>query len=189
MTVSLTLALISGGLFGCGVALLLSRSLVRALLGVLMMGNGVNLVFLMASGPPGRAPILTDADKSGVPIGPDGLSDPLPQAFVLTAIVITLATTAFTLALAHRSWQIGRTDVVADDVESHRTHERAVANDMSDSDFLSTEEPAPPEGPDTEFIEREGEDVSAEEADDIADDVPDLTSETATSTHGKEERP
>ncbi|WP_026926621.1 Na(+)/H(+) antiporter subunit C [Granulicoccus phenolivorans] len=172
MTVSLTLVLIAGALFGCGVTLLLSRSLVRALLGVLLMGNGVNLVFLLASGPPGRTPILTEADKSGVPIGPEGISDPLPQAFVLTAIVITLATTAFTLALAHRSWQIGRTDVVADDVESQRTHERAVANDMSDSDFVSTAEPAPPEGPDTEFIEREGRDVSAEEAEAETEEVP-----------------
>ena len=48
------------------------------------------------------------------------MTDPLPQAMVLTAIVITLGMTAFILAMAHRSWQLSRTDVVADDVEDLR---------------------------------------------------------------------
>lgn len=134
MSPNLTLCILAGVLFGTGVTLLLARSLVRALFGVLLMGNGVNVVFLIASGPSGRAPIVSKDNYP--PIGPQGISDPLPQAMVLTAIVITLAVSAFTLALAHRSWQLRSTDEVADDVEGVRAHERAVANDMSDSDFV-----------------------------------------------------
>lgn len=137
MSPNLTLCILAGVLFGSGVTLLLARSLIRALFGVLLMGNGVNLVFLVASGPSGRAPIVS---KDNYPkIGADGISDPLPQAMVLTALVITLAVSAFTLALAHRSWQLRSTDEVADDVEGVRAHERAVANDMSDSDFAATD--------------------------------------------------
>ncbi|NNG18306.1 Na+/H+ antiporter subunit C [Naumannella sp. ID2617S] len=134
MSPNLTLCLVAGGLVGLGVVLLLSRSLVRALLGVLLISNGVNVVFLVASGRPGAAP-LTGSDLDP-PIGPGGISDPLPQAMVLTAIVITLAVTAFSLALAHRSWQVSSTELLADDAEGVRTHELAVANDLSDSDHL-----------------------------------------------------
>lgn len=133
MIPNLTLCILAGVLVGAGVTLLLARSLIRALLGILLMGNGVNIVYLVASGPPGRAPLVEKGNYP--PIGPDGISDPLPQAMVLTAIVITLAVTAFSVALAHRSWQLQATDEVADDVEDVRTHQRAVDNDMSDSDF------------------------------------------------------
>ena len=48
------------------------------------------------------------------------MSDPLPQALVLTAIVISLGTTAFLLAMAYRSWQLTGHDDVQDDVEDAR---------------------------------------------------------------------
>lgn len=139
MSPSLTLAVLCGVLFGTGTVLLLSRALVRALLGVLLMGNGVNLLYIIASGRAGRAP-LADG-RSNPPIGTGEMADPLPQAMVLTAIVITLAVTAFALALAHRAVQLQKSDVVVDDIEGARTHERAVANDMSDSDYLDTGDP------------------------------------------------
>lgn len=139
MSPSLTLALLCGVLFGTGTILLLSRSVVRALLGVLLMGNGVNLLYVIASGRAGQAPLVDG--KSNPPIGADGISDPLPQAMVLTAIVITLAVTAFTLALAHRAVQLAATDVVVDDEEGRRAHDRAVANDLSDSDYQDTSDP------------------------------------------------
>ncbi|HHV20600.1 MAG TPA: Na(+)/H(+) antiporter subunit C [Propionibacterium sp.] len=139
MSPSLTLAVLCGVLFGTGTVLLLSRALVRALLGVLLMGNGVNLMYMIASGRAGAAPLVDGT--SNPPIGTGEMADPLPQAMVLTAIVITLAVTAFALALAHRAVQLQSTDAVGDDVESARTHERAVANDMSDSDYLDTADP------------------------------------------------
>ena len=45
------------------------------------------------------------------------MSDPLPQALALTAIVITFGVTAFLLALGYRSWEITRDDAVENDIE------------------------------------------------------------------------
>ena len=59
------------------------------------------------------------------------MSDPLPQAMVLTAIVITLGTTAFGLALAYRSWQLTGTDDVQDDLEDDLIRRRALHDDVS----------------------------------------------------------
>ena len=126
MTPNLTLVLVSSILVGTGVYLFLSRSMVRALMGFLLMGNGINLIFIIGSGDPGAPPIIGSSDE-GAP-----LADPVPQALVLTAIVITLAMTAFVLALAHRSWQLGRQDLVDDDTESARIHARAEADDTGD---------------------------------------------------------
>lgn len=161
MSPNLTLAVLAGVFFGAGVVLLLSRSLVRALLGVLLMGNAVNVVYVVASGAPGKAPIVAKADAPDVVIGPDGISDPLPQAMVLTAIVITLAVTGFVLALAHRQWQLAATDDLENDPEDERISRLAEDNDLSGSDYTDTADPhaladdaedAPPEDPvDEEF--------------------------------------
>lgn len=118
MIPNLVLVLIAGVLFGTGVYLLLARSISRALLGIILLSNGANVLFLVAAGPAGRAPIAGLNDAAD-------MTDPLPQAMVLTAIVITLGMTAFILAMAHRSWQLSRTDVVADDVEDLRLVELA----------------------------------------------------------------
>lgn len=93
MTVNLTLVLATMVLVGCGVYLMLERSLTRVLVGLVLLSNGVNLGFMVVSGPAGRAPLVNRYDVSEI-------SDPLPQAFVLTAIVITLAVTVFMLSLA-----------------------------------------------------------------------------------------
>lgn len=129
MTPNLVLSVLVGVLFATGVYLLLARSITRALIGLLLMGNGGNILFLVASGPAGRAPIVTGDDSTG-------MSDPLPQAMVLTAIVITLGMTAFILAMAHRSWQLGRSDVVDDDAEDVKIVRRAETDDMSLSDYV-----------------------------------------------------
>ena len=110
MTPNVTLIVVASALIGTGVYLLLARSIVRALVGFLLMGNGINILFLVASGPAGEVPIIGEGD--GGPI-----SDPVPQALVLTAIVITLSMTAFVLSLAHRAWQLGRDDLLEDDEE------------------------------------------------------------------------
>lgn len=128
MTANLTLSLLVGVLIGSGVVLLMARGIVRALLGVLLMSNGINIVFVISSGGAGRAPIVGVAPEAD-------LADPLPQALTLTAIVITLALTGFVLALAHRSSQLSRTDVIEDDDEDTRIGLKAIENDMSDSDF------------------------------------------------------
>lgn len=131
MTVNLTLVLTAACLLGCGVYLVLERSLSRVLIGLVMIGNGVSISFLVAGGPAGRAPIVT---KDGATTG---LSDPLPQAMVLTAIVITLATTAFVLAMAYRSWQLNGHDDVQDDVEDD-TIRRLASIDVTSEAYAAT---------------------------------------------------
>lgn len=96
------LAVLVGCFVALGVYLLLSRSLVRMLLGLMVIGNGINLLIFTA----GR---LT---RGAAPLVPAGLSDPaapianpLPQALILTAIVIGFAMFCFLLVLAYRAYQ------------------------------------------------------------------------------------
>lgn len=105
---SLVLVAVVGVLAGTGTFLVIQRSLSRIILGVGLLANAVNLLILVTGGPSGGAPI---AGRPGEP------ADPLPQAFVLTAIVIGLAVVAFLLALAWRAWTIDGEDDVDDDVE------------------------------------------------------------------------
>ena len=126
MSVSLSLLLPAAALIGCGVYLVLERSLPRVLVGLVMLGNGVNLLFLVSGGPAGRAPIVGQSPT-------EQMSDPLPQALVLTAIVISLATTSFLLAMAYRSWQLTGHDDVQDDVEDAAIRRLAAADEASDS--------------------------------------------------------
>ncbi len=115
---SLALVVAVAGLVAVGVYLMLERSLTRVVIGIIVAGNGVNLLLLAAGGPAGGPPIvgLTPDDE---------MADPLPQALVLTAIVITLGITAFLLAMAYRSWQLNAHDEVQDDVEDRRVARRA----------------------------------------------------------------
>jgi len=126
MTANTTLILTAAATIGCAVYLLLERSLARVLVGLVMLGNGVNILFLVASGPAGRAPILGSGDAGR-------MSDPLPQALVLTAIVISLGTTAFLLAMAYRSWQLTGHDDVQDDVEDAAIRRLAAEDEASDT--------------------------------------------------------
>lgn len=123
MSVDLFLVLAIVVLVGCGTTLMLERSLSRILVGFVMVGNGVNLLFLVASGPSGLPPIVGRGD----------ITDPLPQAMALTAIVITLGVSAFGLALAYRSWQLSGSDDVKDDVEDDLIRRRAEADETSGS--------------------------------------------------------
>lgn len=120
MSATVILLLVAGVLFAAGVCLLLERALSRVLLGVLLLGNAINLLILAMGGPAG-APPLRAATR--------GVNDPLPQAMILTAIVITLGLTAFLLAAAHRSWQLDGNDDVQDDYEDRRVAVRAARAD------------------------------------------------------------
>ncbi|RBP67088.1 multisubunit sodium/proton antiporter MrpC subunit [Brevibacterium sanguinis] len=109
MSLPFILVLAMGVLFACGIYLMLERSLTRVLLGFILLGNGVNLLIVLTAGR-GSAPLTDGVDLSTV-----GMSDPLPQALVLTAIVITFAVTAFLLAMIYRSWRLVRADSLQDD--------------------------------------------------------------------------
>ena len=126
MTGNLTLAIVAAILIAAGVYLLTERSLTRSLVGVLVMSNGVNILFLIASGPAGDPPLIDL-------FAGEGMSDPLPQAMVLTAIVITMAVSAFVVTMAYRSFQLHGNDEVSDDIEDRRIRELAERDDVSDS--------------------------------------------------------
>lgn len=94
----MTGALIVGILAGAGTFLILQRGLVRIAIGFALIGHAVNVLLLLA----GRS------GRRGVPIVGASAepADPLPQAFVLTAIVIGFGVTAFFLALARRGGEV-----------------------------------------------------------------------------------
>jgi len=106
-------ALLAGTLFATGTYLLLSKLLSRIIVGLGLIAHGANLLLLGSGGEPGAPPIL-----DGAVAGPR--SDPLEQALVLTAIVITFGVTAFLLTLAYRSWTEAGHDEVEDDTEDLR---------------------------------------------------------------------
>ncbi len=89
-------ALVIGVLIGSGVYLLLRRRTFPVVLGLTLVSYAVNL-FLFAMGrlQVGRAPVIS--------AGAAGYTDPVPQALVLTAIVIGFAMTAFVIVLALRA--------------------------------------------------------------------------------------
>ena len=120
---SLALVLLVVILVGTGVYLLLERSLTRIIIGIGLLSNGVNVMFLIASGRSGGAPLVGETR-------PEEMSDPLPQAMVLTAIVTTLGLTAFLLSLAYRAWQLNGHDEVQDDLEDRRIARRAERHEV-----------------------------------------------------------
>lgn len=130
MNASSTLIVIMAVLFAAGVYAMMERSLTRVLIGFLLLGNATNLLLLIVMGAPGIAPFFGSGDVSE-------MSDPLPQALTLTAIVITFAVSAFLLALIYRSWQLGEADIVEDDETDIAVRERGAEEDdvMDDEEF------------------------------------------------------
>jgi multicomponent Na+:H+ antiporter subunit C len=127
-----------GVLFGTGVYLLMERSLTRVLLGFLLVGNGVNLLILHMGGPAGKAPIIAE-EVAGA-----DMNDPLPQALILTAIVITFGVTAFVLAVIYRSRRLAQGDLVMADIDDRLVAGGAGSPEEADEEVAA--EPA-----DTEF--------------------------------------
>lgn len=135
MSITLILVILVGVLYACGFYLMLERSMTRVVLGFIMVGNATNILILSMGGARGLAPILAD----GVSV--EEFNDPLPQAFILTAIVISFGVTAFMLALIYRSWRLSRADELEDDPEDLAIAERdaAVEEELAHPDPLDTE--------------------------------------------------
>ncbi|MGV0396907.1 cation:proton antiporter subunit C [Corynebacterium suicordis] len=94
------IAAIIAVLIGGGVYMVLQRGMMRLIVGITLLSHGVNLLILAAGIGAWRAEPLLDRST------PELAADPLPQAFVLTAIVISMASTAVMLTLA----ALGRDD-------------------------------------------------------------------------------
>ena len=99
------LPLLSAALIGAGVYLVLSRALIRLIVGLSLIGYGANLGILLSG---------AGFERAGPPLlnlgGP--YNDPLPQALILTAIVIGFGTTALLLVLSVKAYQATRTESV-----------------------------------------------------------------------------
>ncbi|RZT58108.1 multisubunit sodium/proton antiporter MrpC subunit [Microcella alkaliphila] len=136
MTLSLTLVIVMAVLFACGIYLMLERSLTRVVLGFLLVGNAANLLIILMAGAQGIAPIVEDPAADA-----DQYTDPLPQALLLTAIVITFAVSAFMLALIYRSWRLANADDLDDDADdlALRTGAQVVPVEETAPDEATTE--------------------------------------------------
>ena len=121
-TVYIVPLVLIGGLTSCGVYLLLERNLTRMLLGLLLIGNALNLLILTVGGPSGNPPVRgrTSANETAT-------ADPLAQGMILTAIVITMGIAAFVLALTYRSYRRTTAEEVANDAEDARVSQEAEA--------------------------------------------------------------
>jgi multicomponent Na+:H+ antiporter subunit C len=110
------LAGIVGVLYAAGLYLMMRRSLVKLVIGLSILSHAANLlVFSAADVTRGRAPLLTD---TGVTVALP-VADPLPQALILTAIVISFAVLGFALVLVRRAGLTAGTD----DVDALRASE------------------------------------------------------------------
>lgn len=105
-----------GLFFALATYLLLSRSIIRMLLGVAILGNGVNLlIFTVGRLTTETPPIVAAGDYFPL----EGSANPLPQALILTAIVIGFALLSFLLVLGYRAYQ----ELDADNTENMRIAE------------------------------------------------------------------
>jgi len=110
------LAILVGLFFTTAIYLLLSRAIIRMLLGIAILGNAVNLLIFTA----GRLtreipPIVPEGQKQLI----EPFANPLPQALILTAIVIGFALFTFLLVLGYRAYQ----ELDADDTDTMRIAE------------------------------------------------------------------
>ncbi|MEX1177176.1 MAG: NADH-quinone oxidoreductase subunit K [Nitriliruptor sp.] len=124
----MTAALVVGILAAAGTYLVLQRGIVRITLGFVLIGHAATTALLAAGG----------VARRGIPfVGGEGTpGDPLPQAFALTAIVISFGVTAFLLTLAYRA----RDTIGTDDVEAPDPTPRSAAPGHRDD---TTSRPAP----------------------------------------------
>lgn len=99
---NILLALLIGVLFGAAIYMILRRSIIKLIIGLMLLSYAANLLIFAVAG----------AQRAKVPLIPEGASevaqsvaDPLPQALVLTAIVIGFGVMAFTIVLIQQLYQ------------------------------------------------------------------------------------
>jgi multicomponent Na+:H+ antiporter subunit C len=101
------LALVIGWLYAAGIYMILRRSLTKLIIGLGLLSHGANLLIFTAGGLTRAHPPIV---RAGATRPADSSADPLPQALILTAIVISFGVTAFALVLFHRAYEAVGTD-------------------------------------------------------------------------------
>jgi multicomponent Na+:H+ antiporter subunit C len=116
--VETALSVAVGLFFVAAIYLMLSKHIIRVLLGIVLFGNAVNLLIFTAGRVVSETPPIIP-EGMAAPDGPT--ANPLPQALILTAIVISFSFFAFLLVLAYRAYQ----DLGTDDTDGMRLAEPA----------------------------------------------------------------
>jgi multicomponent Na+:H+ antiporter subunit C len=95
-------------LYATGLYMMMRRSIVKLIIGLALLGHAANLLIFTAGGlTRGRPPLISEGATQA-----SGAADPLPQALILTAIVIGFGVLAFSLALIHRVYaSVGSDDL------------------------------------------------------------------------------
>jgi multicomponent Na+:H+ antiporter subunit C len=112
--VETVLAFVVGGLYAAAIYMMLRRSIVKLIIGLVLLGNAANLLIFTSGGLTRARPavIPLDATQAVAPF-----ADPLPQALILTAIVISFGVVAFSIVLLHRAYQ----SIGSDDLDDMKT--------------------------------------------------------------------
>jgi len=101
------MAYVVGILFAAGIYMMLRRSIVKLVIGLIILSNAATLLIFVVSGMTRGAPPLIP-DGTGGAVG--AVADPLPQALILTAIVIAFSVLAFAVVLIRRAYEVVGTD-------------------------------------------------------------------------------
>jgi multicomponent Na+:H+ antiporter subunit C len=109
-------AILVGLFFSAAVYLMLSKFSIRIMLGIAILGNAVNLLLFTAGRLTREVPPII---PEGLDTLPAGAANPLPQALILTAIVISFSFLAFLLVLTYRAYQ----DIGTDNTDEMRVAE------------------------------------------------------------------
>jgi multicomponent Na+:H+ antiporter subunit C len=108
----------TGALYACALYMMMRRSMIKLIVGIALLSHASNLLLFTVSGVQrGNPPLLGD---HGAPVSEGPTADPLPQALILTAIVISFGILAFALALIQRTYE----SVGSDDLDEMRTTDR-----------------------------------------------------------------
>jgi multicomponent Na+:H+ antiporter subunit C len=96
------LAILIGGLFSAAIYMILRRSIIKLIIGLSFLAHAANLlIFTLGRVIRGKAPLIEEGSKHIT----ETVADPLPQALILTAIVIGFGVTAFTIVLIQQVYQ------------------------------------------------------------------------------------
>src|SRR5690606_14186172 len=111
----LLLVVLIGLLYGSGIYLMLRRSMVKLLVGILLLGNGANLlIFLLGDLTKGKPPVIPPDSNIFTAI----YADPVPQSLILTAIVISFGLQSFAIILLKKVYLATGSDNL-DDLNTH----------------------------------------------------------------------
>ncbi|NUS43555.1 MAG: Na(+)/H(+) antiporter subunit C [Mycobacteriaceae bacterium] len=144
MSANVGLLALLGALVACGVYLILERRVTKMLLGMILVGNAVNLLLLTVGGRSGAPPVYGPQSKAA------DMTDPLAQAMILTAIVITMGLTAFVMGLGYRSFMFTSRDEVEIDPEDAKVVAKRQAAEDGRDDSDDDDDEDEPDGDDSD---------------------------------------